>query len=153
MTDAPAPEETPPAQSPDAPPDAPPSDTPEVPDEVWQIEVDHGQYYRWLPIREQDVTEGMVTIEATWPGFKMYRETINEPTTSTTAVNVPSLKEINVDREAAGLARKTHAQNLLRHLEDGPWPKHFPLESITAVRCSNPDIQAKLTSHFVAGAE
>lgn len=129
------------------------------------IEIDHSAYYRWLPIADGDITwseDGNATrtsdgspltvIDATWPGFKMYRSIINEPTTSTTRVDRASLAQINDDREAAGLARRDEAANLIRHLEDGPWPKHFPMESITAVRCDqDPAVAARLSSYFVPG--
>lgn len=117
--------------------------------EHWQIEVDHSAYYRWLPVKDEDVADGMVLIEATWPGFHMYRETIDEATTSTTGVNVDALRSENADRKAAGLSARPDVSNLIRHLEDGPFPKHFPMESITGIRCNNPKIEAALKAHFV----
>lgn len=87
-------------------------------------------------------------VDSTFPGYKMVRTVIDEPTTTTTSVIVSSLGLINEDRLAAGLGRKSQHANLLRHLEDGPWPKHFPLESITAIRCSHPGMEAKLLDYF-----
>lgn len=124
----------------------PDEETPEP--ESWQIEIDHSAYYRWLPVKDEDIEDGMVLIEATWPGFHLYRTVVEEETTTTTGVNVPSLRSENDDREAAGLSRRSDVSNLIRHLEDGPWPKHFPMESITAVRCSDPTIETALIAHF-----
>lgn len=166
MTDAPAPEAPPPEAPPDTPNPglssvSPAESSPETPpppgtanpiDEDWGIEVDHSAYYRWEPIKESDVTEGMVTIDSYWPGFKMQRVRVDEPTTTTTGVHVASLKQINEDRKAAGLAPRSHLSNLIRHLEDGPWPRHFPMDTITAIRCpANPALEGQLRSHFVGG--
>lgn len=120
-----------------------------APVETWQIEVDHTAAYRWVPVKDEDITEGDVVIESTWPGFHKKRILVNEPTTSTTGVYVPNLHAENEDRVAAGGSKKSLSALLSRHLEDGPWPKHFPLDSITAIRCSEPSIEAKLRSYFL----
>lgn len=116
---------------------------------TWQIEIDHDAYYRWVPVKLEDVTDEMLTVDATWPGFKLQRVIIPEATTSTTGVHVESLAKENEDRAAAGLGPKPLHTLLANHLEDGPWPKHFPMESITAIRCSDPKIEAKLQSYFL----
>lgn len=116
---------------------------------TWQIEVDHTSYYRWMPVKDEDVQEGDLVIDSEWPGFKKRRVVVAEPTTSTTGVYVPNLHAENADRAAAGLAAKPLHALLSRHLEDGPWPKHFPLDSIVGIRCSEPAVQAKLRSYFL----
>lgn len=118
-------------------------------DVTWQIEVDHSSYYRWLPVKDEEVEAGDVVIDATWPGFKMRKTLIDEPTTSTTGVHVPSLASENTDRVAVGLGSKPLSALLTRHLEDGAWPKHFPMDSITAIRCNDKSIEAKLNSYFL----
>lgn len=133
-----------------------PDDLVEAPaDEQWVVEVDHTAYYRWLPVPERDVKaeeeERGLVLDATWPGYKMRRTTITEAVTTTTTVHVPQLRKVNADRKEAGLGPRSLHANLTKHLEDGPWPKHFPLESITEIRCSNKDMAAKLTSYFVGG--
>lgn len=120
-----------------------------APAETWQIEVDHSSSYRWVPVKNEDVVEGDIVIDSTWEGFKKKRVLVNEPTTSTTGVYVPNLHAENADRISAGGSAKSLSALLSRHLEDGPWPKHFPLDSITAIRCSEPSIEAKLRSYFL----
>lgn len=118
-------------------------------DDVWQIEVDHSSHFRWMPVVEAEVAAGDITIDSTWPGFRMRRVTVPESTTSTTGVRVQGLLDENNDRAAAGLPPKALSALLTRHLEDGPWPKHFPLDSITAIRCTEPAIEARLRSYFL----
>lgn len=140
---------TEPVADPAAPAAVEPAPVAATSDEVWQIEVDHSSYYRWVPVADADVVVGDITVDATWPGFKMRRVTVADATTSTTGVRVQGLMDENVDRAAAGLPAKALPALLTRHLEDGPWPKHFPLDSITAIRCSDPAVGAKLSSYFL----
>lgn len=116
---------------------------------TWQIEVDHSSYYRWIPVKDEEIAEGDLVIPATWPGFHQKRVLVDEPTTSTTGVHIASLASENTDRIAAGGSPKPLSALLTRHLEDGAWPKHFPMQSITAIRCSDPAIEAKLRSYFL----
>lgn len=115
----------------------------------WRIEVEHDSYYRWMPCKDDDVLPGDVTVAATWPGFKLRRTLIPEAASTSTSIDVRSLQQTNADRKAAGLGPRSDASNLCKHLEDGPWPKHFPLESITDIRCDNPKIEARLRTHFL----
>jgi hypothetical protein len=124
-----------------------------IADEEWIIEVDHDSYYAWQPIAEEDVQPGDVVIDSYWPGFKMKRIRVDEPTTTRTTVNVPSLQRINDDRTAAGVAPRSHISNLIRHLEDGPWAAHFPVETITAIRSSHTATGESLAAHFVGSTE
>jgi hypothetical protein len=121
------------------------------PDEVWQIQVEHSSYYQWLPIKEDEVTEGMVTVDSYWPGFRMHRTVVYEPTTTRTTVHVPSLKAINDDRKAAGMLPRSDLANLVQHLGDGAWPKHFPPGSITKIRCDDAVVQRVLIDNFIGG--
>lgn len=121
----------------------------------WYIEIDHSSYYRWMPVKVKDLNyneDGEITdlvIDATWPGFVLRRTVVPEATTTTTSVDVKSLSETNIERAAAGLGPRSNITNLVNHLSDGPWPKHFPLESITAIRCDNAKVEARLNAHFL----
>lgn len=131
-----------------------------------RIEVDHSAYYRFVPVPDADVhtiiEDGgerqelisepgvpQVVVDATWPGFKMRRITVDEPTTTVTVVHLPSLSAINDGRKTAGLGRRSHKANLTRHLEDGAWYKHFPEGTIIAVRCDDPQWDQWLNEHFL----
>lgn len=118
-----------------------------------QIVVEHSAYYRWLPAPADSVQEGDVVTDSTFPGYVMKRVTVPEPTTSVTSVHLPSLAKINDDREAAGLGRRAHKSNLIRHLEDGPWYKHFPEGTITAISASDPQWEKWLQDHFLGTDE
>jgi hypothetical protein len=142
--------------------------TPAPASTAWlNIEIDHSQYYRWVPIAEADVyddsaegadpapdgqTPRSKTVDSSFPGFRMARIVVDEPTTSTCQVNVPGVQQWNDDRAVAGLSRRTDALNLIQHLSDGPWPKQFPLDSITAIRADNPTWESQLASAFVSSA-
>lgn len=139
-----------------------------APREWLNIEIDHSSYYRWVPIAEGDVfddtadeagvrpavpegkTALSVTVGSTFPGFRMQRVIVQESTTSTCNVFLPDLEGWNNDREAAGLTRRPHQLNLVQHLSDGPWPKQFPLDSITAIRADDPTWENQLGSVFVS---
>jgi hypothetical protein len=155
---APPPADQPVTDSPEAPAGPPPPSPPGERDPEIVLEVDHSAYYRRVPIKNEDVTpemlaeEGLI-IDSTWPGFKLKRETVYEPTTSTTTIHLPSVQKWNDDREAAGLARRPHHVNLAIHLTDGPYSRHFPLGSITDVRCSDPEWEAQMRAHLVAGED
>ena len=129
-------------------------------DDELVITAHHSSFYRWLPISEEDaraladsevdMPDQLKTklVEATFPGFKLRRTTVEEPTISTTNVHLPSLRSMNDDREAAGVARRPHHANLAQHLADGPWPRHFPLSSLTDIECDDPTWQDQLRGHF-----
>lgn len=142
------------------------------------IDIDHSAYYRWMPVTEGDLTyvtaadgevnvyltadlgpddttvprplaERQIVVESTFPGFKLRRVTVEEPTTSQTTVHLPSLSQVNADRIEAGLARRSHAANLCRLLEDAGWAKQFPVESVTAIRCDDKKWAKWLNDHFL----
>ena len=125
------------------------TDTPAVSaPEEWRIEVDHSSYYAWLPVKDEDSTPYMLTVDSYWPCFRMRRTTVDEPTTTTTTIDVDSLRQENTDRAALGLSTRTDIATLARHLEDGPWPRHFPAGTITAIRADNPEVEAGLRAYF-----
>jgi hypothetical protein len=139
-----------PAPEPPPPPSPPGERDPEL-----HFEIDHSAYYRRVPIKEEDVTdemraeEGLIT-DSTWKGFKLIRETVFEPTTSQVTVHLPSVQAWNDDRDAAGLARRPHHVNLAIHLTDGPFPRQFPVGSITDVRCpDDPEWEARMREHLL----
>lgn len=148
---------TAPAEPAPAPPQPPPSPPGERDPEL-HFEIDHSAYYRRVPIKEEDVTdemwaeEGLIT-DSTWKGFKLIRETVFEPTTSQVTVHLPSVRSWNDDREAAGLVRRPHHVNLAIHVTDGPFPRHFPVGSITDVRCNDPEWEARMREHLLAGED
>lgn len=148
----------------------------ELRDPTLRIEVDHAAYYQWLPVPEVlvvddtptetddngdpvpvEVPEHMVglsnTIDSTFPGHRMYRATVQTATTSTTDVHLPDLRVWQDERAAAGLDRRSVKHLLAIHLADGPWPKLFPLDSITAIRCADPAWQRALTEFFLTDDE
>lgn len=119
-------------------------------DDELTITIDTSAYYRWLPVKEDEVAEGDVVVDSTYPGFKMRRTIITEPDHLTTTVHLPSLRGINDDREVAGLARKPHYANLIQHLEDGPWYKMFPPGSIVGIHVDGDDeMHGKVAEHFL----
>lgn len=126
---------------------------PGPPTPTLRIEIDHTQYYQWVPVADADVTDDMTTIESTYPGFKMRRATItlDAPTTSVTDVDLLGVAQWNDDREAAGLDRRPHRVNLIQHFVDGPWSRQFPLGSITAIRADDDKWQQWLSDYFIAG--
>lgn len=112
------------------------------------IEIDHSQYYRWVPVPEAEA-DVATTVPSTFPGMRMQRITVDEPTMSTCSVYLPDLVRWNDDRTAAGLSKRPHQLNLIQHLSDGPWPRQFPLDSITDIRADIPNWAAQLKAAFV----
>ena len=128
-------------------------------DEEITLTVEHSAYYRWMPVTDEDAaklaeseadlpeSKRTKLVVSTFPGHKLKQVLVNEPTATTTNVHLPSLRQMNGDREAAGLSRRPHHANLAQHLVDGPWPRHFPLDSITDIHCDDPKWEAWLRGH------
>lgn len=124
-----------------------------VRDEEWRLVVHHDSYYQWVPCKETEVPDDAIVVDSYYEGFKMVRVRVDEPTTSVTTVHVPGLDRTDADREALGLAKRGRVNNLIRELEDGTWPKQFPVDTITKVEVieGSKSLEKKLNSHFVQG--
>lgn len=116
-----------------------------------RIEIDHSAFYQWVPVREAEAVE--TDIDGTIPGFKMRKVVVNVPTTTTTDVDLDGVAGWNADRVSAGLSTRPDRINLIQHLVDGPWEKHFPLSSITAIRASDPKWEKWLNDYFTEEQE
>jgi hypothetical protein len=129
--------------------DLPVTDPP-VPQEFWNIWIDVNAHYEWEPVKASEVTPDMVTIDSYYPGFRMNRVTVLGPHTAHTSVHIPSLHKINDDRLEAGINSRPHTSNLVRALEDGDWPRCFPLNAITDIHCpDNPELESALRAYFI----
>jgi hypothetical protein len=114
------------------------------------ITVHHSAYYDWQPRLESDVQDGDVVVDAPYPGFKMVRVLKEEPNTTVTSVHIPSLDRIDNHRVEAGVGKRGRRANLIRHLEDGAWYKHFPEGSITDITATDPKFEKWLREHFLS---
>ena len=120
-------------------------------DPTMRIEIDHDAYYVWEPVSADEADAD--TIESSYAGISLRRAVVHTPTTSTTDVHLPGVAQWKDDRVAAGKSGRSNRINLFEHLIDGPWDRHFPIDSITAIRCTDPQWEQWLNEHFVNGGD